>query len=370
MTASILVIDDDPDSRELLAMLLSRASYRVSCAADAMDGLAQFGRGDFDLVISDVMMPEVTGYELCRRIRAAEEYTPLLIVSALGRPDDRAQGYAAGADGFLTKPIFPQELLARVRAALDMKGRQDRLRSQAVEAREAGAFQRRIVQPGRLPDGLAVRVKPLGQSGGDLVRVHAREGAGDAGPEGAVPGWTVFLSDSSGHDLTAGLSAVAVRALLAGLDRVGDPGRALGKLNRALCQVLTPNHFVTAFLAVWDGRRLTYAHAGHPAPLVRRRGRVGAVRTVPTFPLGIQPGAEYPTRRLSLAAGDRLLVYSDGLSETEGPEGLAYGTSAVQRILRDAAGPEEAADRILADMEAFRGGRPVEDDVSLVVAEI
>jgi DNA-binding response OmpR family regulator len=115
----ILVAEDDQDSRELLTWLLQKLGYQVLAANDGKEAWNAFRKGRFRIVISDVLMPEIDGLELCRRIRRHKQskYTYIIIITALIGKKDYLEGMEAGADDFVTKPFDPDELKARLRVA-------------------------------------------------------------------------------------------------------------------------------------------------------------------------------------------------------------------------------------------------------------
>lgn len=118
----ILIVDDDPRLRELVKLALERADYSVITAADGRLALIHAAREAPDLIILDVGMPEMDGFECCRRIRATSE-VPILFLTACGDEIDRILGFEMGADDYVTKPFSPRELVARVRTILKRSGR-------------------------------------------------------------------------------------------------------------------------------------------------------------------------------------------------------------------------------------------------------
>src|SRR5256885_11205936 len=115
----ILIAEDDRDSRELLSWILGKLGYQVVVTVNGKEAWEAFRRGRFRLVISDVLMPEIDGLELCRRIRKHKQskYTYVIIITALIGKKDYLEGMEAGADDFVTKPFDPDELKARLRVA-------------------------------------------------------------------------------------------------------------------------------------------------------------------------------------------------------------------------------------------------------------
>ena len=117
MAISILVVEDDPNIRELLQLYLEKDGYAVTLAADGEQGLQKFRAIKPNLVLLDVMMPVMNGWEVCKAIRA-EDSTPIIMLTAKGETDDKVMGLKAGADDYVTKPFEMKELLARIEAVL------------------------------------------------------------------------------------------------------------------------------------------------------------------------------------------------------------------------------------------------------------
>jgi DNA-binding response OmpR family regulator len=115
----VLIAEDDQDSRELLSWLLQKLGYQVIAAANGKEAWDAFRKGRFRLVITDVLMPELDGLELCRKIRLHKQskYTYIIMITALIGKKDYLEGMEAGADDFVTKPFDPDELKARLRVA-------------------------------------------------------------------------------------------------------------------------------------------------------------------------------------------------------------------------------------------------------------
>jgi class 3 adenylate cyclase/CheY-like chemotaxis protein len=133
--AKILVVDDTPKNVKLLADVLSAKGYAVTTASSGAEALAKVEADEPDLVLLDVVMPEMSGYEVCRKIREnpATQILPVVMVTALDPGEERIKGLDAGADDFLTKPINQAELLARIRSLLRIKELYDTVQTQAAE---------------------------------------------------------------------------------------------------------------------------------------------------------------------------------------------------------------------------------------------
>lgn len=125
--AHVLIVDDDDRIRTLLKRYLSENGYRASAAANAAEARSLLGGVEFDLLILDVMMPQMNGFELTEKIRAASN-VPILLLTARGLPQDRIEGLERGADDYLSKPFEPRELLLRVGALIRRSGASQRER--------------------------------------------------------------------------------------------------------------------------------------------------------------------------------------------------------------------------------------------------
>src|SRR3954465_3589425 len=140
MTARILVVDDVPANVKLMEARLSAEYFDVITALSGRDALAICGRAECDIVLLDVMMPDMDGFEVCRRLKANPATLPLpvVMVTALDQTSDRVKGLEAGADDFLTKPVSDIALIARVRSLVRLKMITDELRMRAVPSQEIG----------------------------------------------------------------------------------------------------------------------------------------------------------------------------------------------------------------------------------------
>src|SRR5271154_925029 len=140
MTARVLVVDDVPANVRLLEARLSAEYFDVITAMSGKEALAMCERAECDLVLLDVMMPDMDGFEVCRRLKSnpAPHHIPVVMVTALDQPSDRGRGLDAGADDFLTKPIPELVLIARVRSLTRLKMVTDELRMRALTSREIG----------------------------------------------------------------------------------------------------------------------------------------------------------------------------------------------------------------------------------------
>ncbi len=121
MQKSLLIVDDDDEIRELLEYDLAQSGYKVDTAQNGLEGLEKAVSNYYDLVLLDVMMPKMNGFDVCKNIRKSKPELPVLLLTAKGTIDDKTQGFDCGADDYLVKPFDIQEVLLRVRALLRRK---------------------------------------------------------------------------------------------------------------------------------------------------------------------------------------------------------------------------------------------------------
>ncbi len=140
MTARILVVDDVPANVKLLEARLTAEYFSVVTASGGNEALSICERAECDIVLLDVMMPDMDGFEVCRRLKSnpSTQHIPVVMVTALDQASDRIKGLEAGADDFLTKPVSDLALIARVRSLVRLKMMTDELRMRAVTSKEIG----------------------------------------------------------------------------------------------------------------------------------------------------------------------------------------------------------------------------------------
>ena len=395
IAVKVLVTDDAADFRLYLRVLLQRWGYEVVEAADGQEALSCLEANDIRLVVSDWMMPGMSGPDLCRAARATDLGHYVYIILLTGRSDsaDLVEGLDAGADDFVTKPFEAQVLRARLRVGERILALEQRLADQNHDLQEsrnqlasaynqiqadlaiAARIQRQLLpttDQATLPCRAEWLFLPAAQVSGDSFNFFE-----------LTPGLIGFYHlDISGHGVPAALLSVSLTHSLvpgggpgvAGTNFL-DPATFLVDLNRQLTNRdgEVQNYATIAYgtLEKHTGR-VRLALAGHPYPiLIRHDGTIEYLRQG-GLPVGMFPHVDYETQELCLDPGDRLILYSDGITECSDPSGEAFGYDRFRETLAQAilvGGTGALATALDRRLRAWRGPIHFEDDISMLALE-
>jgi sigma-B regulation protein RsbU (phosphoserine phosphatase) len=369
----VLIVDDVKDNIDVLVEAL-RDDYRLSVALDGTAALRSVEKSTPDLVLLDIMMPGIDGYEVCRQLRARESTreVPVMFLSALEDVRNKAHGFEVGGNDYLTKPFEMLEVKARVRSLLKAK-----LYADAV--REAMARDLRIareIQMGILPvdlvsvtkgSGLDVHaiIEPARAVGGDLyevLRVSDRR-------------VVVAAGDVSGKGIPAALfMAVAMTILRTLAKQIAEPDEILRRLNDELVEQNPRGMFVTLQCLVFDLERrvVSVAGAGHHQLVILSPGQAPRWACPSSGrPVGLMPQNPIVRETIQLLPGDTFVLFSDGVSEAINPAEGFYGEDRLLATLGDVADktPKEIVARVLGDVRDFAAGAKQSDDITIVVAQ-
>jgi sigma-B regulation protein RsbU (phosphoserine phosphatase) len=372
-TESILLVDDNPTNLQVLFQTLEGVGCKLLIAKNGSGALAIAGKALPDLILLDIMMPDIDGYEVCLRLKAdpATADIPVIFLSALGETEDKVKGLHLGAVDYITKPFQPDEVIARVNTHLtihrlkrEVENQKDKIEHELEVVSEV---QRKLL-PKKLPeiDGfkLAAHYETSRYAGGDYYDII----------EIPKNRWGFLIADAEGHSAPAAvLMAMTCALFRAYPDSADDPAAVLYYLNQHLCKVADPS-FMTALYAVYDSDQKTMriARAGHPQPMIYQSSEKKAfeLNCPGVYPLGIEPyEIEITVTETRLMAGDRFLVYTDGLSERFNAAGETYGEERLLKPLAtdQAAAPQDVVATIMGDVEQFAGDRPADDDQALLL---
>ena len=376
-SSKILVVDDEPTNIRLLQTRSKAEGYTVLTATNGQEALEQVKTGSPDLILLDVMMPKMDGFEVCRRVRADEatQFLPIVMVTALRETQDRIRALEVGADDFISKPFDNTELLARVRSLLRIKQYQDELAAHNARLEEELQMAREV-QNSLMPQGvtdlsgfrIVSRYTPEINVGGDFFDLWEVEG-GRLG---------VFISDVMGHGVSAAFITVFIKTILEEIrTRIDIPGDLLEALNARFNKMISSQFiFATVFCAVIDlsNQTLQCANAGHPFPFLIRR-RQGVCEPIGNQfigkGLGFLPYATYETFHTPFDPLDGLFLYTDGVYELQNAQGEEFSPERLQEVLVEQTAQPAAVliDSVLHAINQFRDGRPSDDDITVIAVD-
>lgn len=387
----ILIAEDDAIPRRLLQATLLKAGHEVVTACDGVEAWALLQSADAPrLAIVDWLMPGIDGVELCRRVRArqATPYTYLILLTSKDRKEDTIAGLEAGADDYLTKPFDPQELHGRLRTGQRILDLQTALLT-SVD-RLAQAHQREIEIGAKIQQTLL-----LGQFPPELVGVQL---AVLALPSQHVDGdfYDFFQHNEHCLDLVVGdVMGKGVPAALLGAALKSSFPRALSSLLVSSTRAMLPDPeaivmrvqsevapqfirlgvFATLCYARFDmaQRRITLVDCGHPKTIhFRRRAGVCELLQGDNMPLGFSERETYQQVSFSLAEGDVLVFYSDGLTEARNASGELFGVEGLMEVVQrqHRLEPARLIDAIRETVVTFVGSKTCADDLTCVVVKL
>jgi sigma-B regulation protein RsbU (phosphoserine phosphatase) len=373
LRARVLVADDQPDVLEALRWLLAGEGYEPEFVGSTEAVLDKLRGAPFDLLLMDLNYTRDTtsgreGLELIPQVRAQDPSLPIVVMTGWGSVDTAVEAMRRGARSFVQKPWEDVALLEIVHREIEeSRATKRRDAKQQRELEEARLIQRGLL-PALMPRVSGVQLasawQPANGVGGDCF---------DALPFG--PGRLgLSIADVAGKGVPAALLMSNLQAAVrAFAQESAGPAWICASVNRLLCRNMAAGRFVTFCYARIDvgGRRLTYANAGHNPPLlVTRDGRVERLHPGGTV-LGVFAESMYEQGELPIGSGDRLLFYTDGMTESRNASGDEFTEERlVESALRHRALPaEEMQAAVLADVNAFNAGI-FEDDATLIVAAI
>lgn len=375
---TILVVDDTATNRQILAAFLKKLGFSVIMAEDGAQAVEKFTHENPDIILMDVMMPIMDGYEATRRIKAAagERWVPVIFLSALDKEENLVAGLDAGGDDYLHKPVNFVILDAKLRSivrTLDLQKRLDANSQHLQEYHDAqeaeNALAQDIVNRQMLRTGLRDPkvqhwLTPAANFSGDIV-------AATRAPDGAL---YVLLADATGHGLGAAICTLPVLAVFYSLAETGVPlAHIISEVNRQLLATMPVGRFVAASLLrvdratgvaeVWIG--------GTPDVLVlNEQGRVVRSVAASHLPLGVAEfdAAELKSEQIAIGSDSQFVLFSDGLLEATNVEGAQFGFGSMAAALASAA-PAQRVAAVQSALERHLAGLAPHDDVSLLIID-
>ena len=372
--ADILIVDDTPANLRLLSQMLAEHGYRVRPVPDGPLALEATRAEVPDLILLDIRMPEMDGYQVCEHLKADAQTRdiPIIFISALDATQDKVRAFTVGGVDYVTKPFQFEEVLARVETHLALrrlqKQLQDANKKMAQELALAGEVQTSFL-PRELPDipgwQISVILRPARETSGDFYDVNLL-------PNGRLGILVADVVDKGvGAALFMALSWILIRTYAP--EYPTQPELVLSAVNRRILKDTNANQFVAVFYGILDPATATlaYCNAGHVSPYLLSTQSDDAVQTLRRTgpPLGILEDVTWEQGVVQLAPGDVLVLYTDGITDAEDGKGTFFGQErllgSVQANLGRSA--QEMQDALMAEVHEFVGDAPQFDDIALMV---
>ncbi len=370
----ILMVDDNPTNLQVLYQTLDGRGYRLLIAKSGEQALTVSAKAKPALILLDIMMPGIDGFETCARLKADPETADSVIIflSALNDASDKVKGLELGAVDYIAKPFDAEEVLARVDTHLKIRRLEHSLSRknrelEAINQRmkmdlESAAKVQQSLLPSELPEHdrarFAWRYRPCDELAGDCLNVFAFDDRYIG----------LYVVDVSGHGVSASLLAVTISHNLrlgGGLSlltspsdqapgfSITSPAEVAGRLNALYTMESPARLYFTLLYGILDTEtgEFRFVSAGNPGPILAHAdGRVESF-DVPGVPIGLLPDSTYEDTLIQLRAGDRLCLHSDGLSEERNQDGEVLGGERMHDLIsrnRDRQ-LEESLDALIAE---------------------
>jgi len=377
MGLKILVVDDEPDLEALMLQRfrkqIRREGYEFTFARNGVEALESLDADEeIELVLTDINMPEMDGLTLLSKLRELGRPIKAVVISAYGDMDNIRTAMNRGAFDFLTKPIDLQDL----DITLEKSCAEIRLTNEAMRNRDSlVAIERELSIASEIQQSMLPQSFPLFPDRTD-IDIHAR-----MMPAKALGGdfYDFFLVDEdrigfvvgdvSGKGVPAALLMSLTRSLVKSIARTGlAPDECVARVNGILAEENTSHRFVTLFYGVLEAGvgTVTYCNAGHNPPYVLRNGgSVAELDRVGGMVIGIREDAEFDSGQVTLAPGDSIFLYTDGVTEAMNVESRVYGDDRLFSLLgRAFENANDVVRTVLDDVEAHIDGAPQSDDIT------
>lgn len=370
----ILCIDDSKLNRAFIIKMLSPLNMTVDEAENGIIGLEMISKKSYDLILLDIVMPEMDGFGFLKEFSkdTREQFIPVILMTGLDDLNSKIKGLTTGADDYLLKPLNEEELIARVFSLLRLKNANTELYEKNMlikrELEAAKKIQRFIVPSDfSFMDYPSVSgiYKPIEDIGGDFFDCYKIDDNRSA----------FVIADVTGHGIPAALTMTMAKMLFSiSAPKFSEAGELMKEINRKLKGTLLDTQYVTAFYLIYDrtSGKLSYSNAGHTRALFYReaKNQVLALDSFGWF-IGISDDCEYEEKSVNVMPGDRLIIYTDGITEAKNNEGEDFGEVRLAKFIRDknSLRGDGFCAELMKNVDMFINKTPINDDIAFLNIE-
>jgi len=364
----LLIVDDNPESLDILRTRLRAHKYEVITAADGEAGLAMAREKQPDLILLDIMMPKMDGIAVCRHLKedTSMPFMPIIMVTAKADSRDVVAGLEAGGDEYLTKPVDHAALVARVKSMLRIKDLHDTVLEQSAQLKvqlETATKIQSLFWPKipRMEAGSHIWATsvPAAYVGGDLYDIILL-------PDGS---WLAYVADVSDKGVPAALIMAALSTKIRSEALVQtEVDKILETVNNSLYSLTSEEGFFAtiALARYWPSSgKMQLALGGHLSPLRIVESETGTLPELKGMSLGVTPNVHYEKKEISLSSGESLLFFTDGVVEAENEDNDLFGNDRLVGYIRNAKGPPWG-EGLLEFIRHWRGDSGASDDLTIL----
>ena len=371
---NILCIDDSKLNRVFINKILTPLNITVFEAENGIKGLEMLTGRDYDLILLDIVMPEMDGFGFLKEFQKRDkiEFIPVILMTGLDDLNSKIKGLNIGADDYLLKPLNEEELIARVFSLLRLKRANSELyqKNQLIK-RELEAAKK--IQQYIIPQNfdfidypkISGIYRPIEDIGGDFFDCYKLDEKRSA----------FLIADVTGHGIPAALTMTMSKMLFSiYAEKYPSSSSLMNEINKQLRGTLLDMQYITAFYLIYDKtlKTLTYSNAGHTRPLYYKssKNQIAALDSFGWF-IGISDDTEYEEKKITVTEGDRLFLYTDGITEAKNKDGEDFGEIRLARFIKNNQNlsGKEFCNSLLETVNEYINGIEINDDIAFLYIE-
>jgi sigma-B regulation protein RsbU (phosphoserine phosphatase) len=371
----VLVIDDSYINRVFIKKLISTSlpNYDYVEADSGLLGIKMTKKEKPDVILLDIMMPDLDGYEVCRKIKANEELKeiPIIFISALNEIEDKEKGFEVGGVDYITKPAHSKEIIARIKTHSKLyriqKDLKEYINKVDRDLKMAQKFQREMLPTKENFDELYIKwdFQPSFNVSGDIFGIIEKKGE-----------TFVYIVDVSGHGAASAMLSLIIKREIESIivdKNYSDLKEILFQLDDKEKTLFSDGVYFTAAIVKLEDDKITICNAGHRSPIIYKNGEIETFENN-NFPLGmglIDKKENIIVHETSFHKGDIFIMFTDGLVEAENENGVQFEDKRIKDILKNENFEDitNIIEKIKKDFLNFLNEKKPEDDITLLVGK-